>query len=99
MTLLDLMPHAIHKGDPDTRRDDDVTSPPAASIIDRENNCWILGLNLAPRAKCPNGQYAYGVLRNGRYMGEDASVIEMRGGRIRIYTYEGYKRFNGHTFV
>ena len=76
-----------------------VAVPPALTITDEGNNVWTLGTQMAPRAKCPNGEYAFDVVRNGFATGDFASRIERRGGRIRIFTPDGWKRFNGRSFI
>lgn len=76
-----------------------VSSPPALTLIDERGDLWCLGFTAAPHGKVPGGEFAYDVLRNGEPTGEFASRIERRGGRIRIFTADGYKRWTGVSFV
>lgn len=75
-----------------------VSSPPALTLTDARGDLWCLGFNV-PRGKVQGGEFAYNVLKNGTETGEFASRIEMRGGRIRIFTAEGYKRWTGTRFI
>lgn len=74
-----------------------VSSPPALHLFDEVGACWTLGFTDAPEA--PKGEFAFDVLRNGKPVGEYASRIERRAGRIRIFTPAGYKRWTGRGFV
>lgn len=76
-----------------------VSVPPALTITDEQGAVWTIGFQSAPRDKSPDGEYAYNVLRNGVEVGESASRIERRNGKIRIFTANGWKRFNGNTFI
>ena len=73
-----------------------VSSPPALIIQDEANNVFTLGFH---QTVGPRGEYAFPVLRNGMPTGEVASRIERRGGKIRIFTESGYKRWNGSSFL
>lgn len=75
-----------------------VAVPPALLITDERNDVWTLGFMCAPREKSPDGEFAFDVLRNGVWVGEAASRIERRQGRVRIFTHEGWKVWNGQHF-
>jgi hypothetical protein len=72
-----------------------VSSPPALIIVDEANNVFTLGFQ---QMAGPRGEYAFPVLINGVPTGEVASRIERRGGKIRIFTDTGFKRWNGRQF-
>jgi hypothetical protein len=74
-----------------------VSTPPALVVVDETGDVWTLGFTNAPQA--PRGEFAFDVLRNGVAVGEFASRIERRGGRVRIFTPSGYKRWNGRAFI
>lgn len=76
-----------------------VAVPPALTITDELNQVWTLGFQTAPQGKSPNGEYAFPVLKNGMETGEIASRIEYRGGRIRVFTRDGWKRWTGYSFA
>jgi len=73
-----------------------VSSPPALTISDERGDLWCLGFK---GGRIEGGEFAYNVLRNGIETGELANRIERRGGKIRIFTATGWKRFNGNTFI
>jgi len=73
-----------------------VSSPPAARIVDETGAHWALGFEYGP---APAGEFAFSVLRNGKPTGEFASRIERRGGRIRIFTVNGFKHWTGRSFA
>lgn len=79
--------------------EDYVSSPPALYIVDETNTVWTLGMTMyqAPNVT-PQGEYAFPVLKNGQPTGEIASRIERRGGRVRIFTATGWKRWSGNSF-
>ena len=72
-----------------------VSSPPALLIVDEAGAVWTLGMQMFTG---PRGEYAFKVLRNAQDTGELASRIERRGGKIRIFTVTGWKRWNGRAF-
>lgn len=76
-----------------------VAVPPALTITDERNNVWTLGFQLAPKGRGPDGEFAYNVVKNGVEVGEVASRIERRNGRIRIFTETGWKRWTGNGFI
>jgi|SRR6185312_14139140 len=85
-----------------------VSSPPAAWVVDSAGAVFELGTQryVDPNATAfrqrydtdPRGQFAFNVICNGVDTGEFASTIERRKGRIRIYTREGWKVWNGRSF-
>lgn len=72
-----------------------VSSPPALIIVDEEGAVWTLGFE---QMTGPRGEYSFPVLRNGLPVGEYASRIERRAGKIRIFTTNGFKRWSGRSF-
>lgn len=84
-----------------------VSSPPAAWIVDSAGNVFELGTNryVDPNAPFhmrlstdPRGEFAFNVIMNNMDTGEYASRIERRNGRIRIFTRDGWKVWNGKSF-
>ncbi len=73
-----------------------VSSPPALIIVDEANNVFTLGFQ---QCAGPRGEYGFPVLLNGMPTGEVASRIERRGGKIRIFTDQGFKRWSGNMFI
>lgn len=73
-----------------------ISVPPALTITDERGDLWTLGFN--PGAG-PRGEFSFDVLRNGQFAGVIASRIERRNGRVRAFTREGWKVFNGRSFV
>lgn len=74
------------------------TSPPCAHITDLYGGVWCLGYHCGVKGRSPKGQYCYNVLRNGKEVGEMASVIAIKNGKIRIYTETGWKKWTGFSF-
>lgn len=91
-----ILPFMIPQGEQIHVTENDVSSPPALSITDEQGAIWVLGFR---NGKAPCGEFAFNVLRNGLETGETASRIERRGGRIRIFTARGWKRWTGLAFV
>lgn len=75
--------------------DNYVSSPPALIIVDETGAVWTLGFN---PGEAPRGEFAFDVLRDGKDTGVFASRIERRNGRIRAFTKDGWKIWNGRTF-
>jgi len=75
-----------------------VATPPALFIIDEANNHWALGYKYQNLPDAPKGEYAFNVLVNGKSTGEFASRIERRFGKVRIFTRNGFKTWNGRSF-
>lgn len=73
-----------------------VSSPPALIIVDERGDVWTLGMKIG---EGPRGEYAFPVLRNSAYAGIFASRIERRGGGIRAFTSDGWKRWGGRSFL
>jgi len=73
-----------------------VSVPPALVITDERGDVWTLGFQYGP---APRGEYAFQVLRNGHIVGEYASRIEYRGGKLRIFTDQGFKCWTGRLFI
>lgn len=69
--------------------------PPALTITDYVGAIWTLGWNPGDG---PRGEFSFNVLRNGESTGEFASRIEMRGNRVRCFTSQGWKVWNGRSF-
>jgi hypothetical protein len=76
-----------------------VSSPPALHITDERGDVFVLGFNTGHRGQSPDGEFAFNVLHNGHETGEIASRIERRNQRIRIFTRDGWKRWNGKSFI
>lgn len=94
----DPFPFMTLQGEQHHITENDVAVPPALTITDEVGSVWTLGLETAPKAKSPDGEFAFAVLRNGLDTGEIASRIERRGGKIKIFTAEGWKTFTGRSF-
>lgn len=73
-----------------------VSSPPALVVVDESNTVWTLGMEARTG---PRGEYAFAIQKNGVPVGEWGSRIERRGGKIRIFTVDGWKRWTGKTFL
>jgi hypothetical protein len=98
---------ALVKAVPQFVTDSYVSSPPAAWIVDSAGTVFELGIRryVNPNAEFrtrfdtdPRGQFAFNVLANSMETGEYASTIERRNGRVRIFTREGWKVWNGRSF-
>lgn len=76
-----------------------VSSPPALLVVDETNTVWTLGMTMHRHTFNPRGEYSFPVLRNGQPTGEIASRIERRGGKIRIFTRDGWKHWTGKSFL
>jgi len=92
-----ILPFMVQQGPQQHITEAYVSVPPALTITDEEGAVWTLGFTNARDA--PRGEFAFDVLRNGLPVGEFASRIERRDGRVRIFTPSGYKRWNGRTFI
>jgi hypothetical protein len=73
-----------------------VSIPPACTICDETGAIWTIGFRM--HALGPKGEYSFNVLRNGAETGEFASRIERRNGKVRIFTVDGWKNWNGRSF-
>lgn len=74
-----------------------VSSPPALLIVDERGDVFTLGETFAQEPNAPRGEFAFNVLVSGKDCGEFASRIERRNGRIRIFSRQGFKTWNGTT--
>lgn len=75
-----------------------VSVPPALTITDEVGAVWTLGFTTAPPEQSPHGEFAFNVLRDGADVGEIASRIERRSGKIRVFTRHGWKQWTGTSF-
>ncbi len=75
-----------------------VSIPPALYIRDERNALWTLGFDYDERS-WRGGQYEYDIVRNGVKTGDFGRVIEFRKNKIRIWGSEGWRVWNGHSFV
>jgi hypothetical protein len=91
-----IQPFMVRQGPQTHITESYVSSPPALTITDERGDVWVLGFNYG---SSPRGEFAFNVLRNGTETGEIASRIERRGGRIRIFTANGWKRWTGVSFI
>jgi hypothetical protein len=97
--MMIVQPFMVREGEQTHITEAYVSSPPALTITDTRGDLWCLGFNNAPHGRVPGGEFAFNVLKNGEWSGEYASRIEMRGGRIRIFTADGWKRWTGSSFI
>lgn len=96
---MNLQPFMVRQGEQLHITENYVSTPPALTITDEAGDLWCLGFNNAPHGRVPGGEFAYNVLKNGAETGEFASRIERRGGRISIFTADGWKRWTGASFL
>ncbi len=73
-----------------------VSSPPALIVVDTNGDVFTLGNKMVLG---PRGEFAFNILKNGDETGEMGSRIERRGGKIRVFTASGWKRWTGNTFI
>ena len=109
--MTTLFPFMRLRGEQTHMTESYVSSPPALLIIDERGDVWTLGFTLAtPRStdlmeryqtryEAPKGEFAFNVLKNGHNVGEFASRIERRKGKVRILTATGWKIWNGNQFL
>ena len=76
-----------------------VASPPAAYIITYAGNVFTLVFVYQEERDRPIGNYAFNVLVNGFETGEFATFIEKRQGKVRIKVKNGWKIWNGKSFI
>ena len=77
-----------------------VSSPPALWIYDERGDVFTLGTDRGIRMfDDPRGEFSFGVMRNGQDTGIFASRIERRNGKIRVFTRQGWRMWNGNQFV
>jgi hypothetical protein len=94
-----LFPFMLPRGEQAYMTEHYVAVPPALTITDERNQVWTIGFQMAPSGKSPDGEFAFNVLRNGMETGTIASRIERRNGRIRAFTREGWRHWNGNSFI
>lgn len=75
-----------------------VSSPPALIIMDETGAVWTLGFT-RNEYNAPRGEFAFNVLRDGQDTGLWASRLERRNGKIRAFTREGFKVWNGRCWI
>lgn len=73
-----------------------VCIPPALVIRDRDGASWTLGFR---RGATSTGEYEFDAVRNGIDTGETACRIEYRAGKVRIFGADGWRTWNGRTFI
>jgi len=73
-----------------------VSCPPALVIRDDEGSLWTLGFD---QGSWRTGEFEYDVVRNGKKTGEHACRIEFRQRRVRIFGQDGWRTWNGRSFV
>jgi hypothetical protein len=72
-----------------------VEVPPAYVITDSTGATWTLGAHYIQRG----ATFEFGVMRNDVYVGEMASKIVYRRGKIRIFGADGWRIWTGKFFV
>lgn len=92
-----MLPYMKLQGEQRFQTENYVAIPPALIILDEMGAVWTLGLIRGHDG--PQGEYSFNVVRDGVDTGEFASRVERRGGRVRIFTRTGWKRWTGHTFI
>ncbi len=75
-----------------------VSIPPALWIRDKQDALWTLGFDYDER-EWRGGHLEYDIVRNGVKTGEFGRIIEFRRGQVRIFGSEGYKAWNGKSFI
>jgi hypothetical protein len=90
-----ILPYMLPPAEQHHVTEDYVSSPPALMIFDETGAVWCLDQDMQPG---PYGEYAFSVLRNGVRTGAVASRIERRGGKIRVFTSQGWRRWTGTSF-
>jgi len=96
----DWLPFLRPRGEQQHITENYVSVPPALTITDEGGNIWALavGTSYAPKHKSPDGEFALPVLCNGVDMQEIASRIERKGGKIKIFTCDGWKTWTGRSW-
>jgi len=89
-------PYMKLRGEQHFETENYVSTPPALLVLEANGTVWTLGFN---RIFGPRGEFAFDVLKDGVFTGEWASRIERRGGKIRIFTADGFKVWNGRSFT
>lgn len=94
----EILPFMVAQGEQTHITENYVSVPPALHITDAVGAVWTLGMISAPKDQSPEGEFGFAVLRDGVDVHEIASRIEIRTGKIRVFTRNGWKVFNGTTF-
>jgi hypothetical protein len=94
-----VLPYMVPVGPQTHITESYVSSPPALVITDERGARWCLGTEYARMDDSPNGEFAFNVVRNGMDTGMFASRIERRNGKIRIFTRDGWRIWNGRCFL
>lgn len=80
-----------------------VSSPPACWIHNEWGHVFSLSTELGPESEWPRGHYGWMVLVDqgqGPYRtGTIASQIERRQGKVRAFTNQGWRTWNGQSFI
>jgi hypothetical protein len=80
----------------ENRSEEYVEIPPAYLITDERGGMWTFGTEYCAGR---DGHFEFSVMRNDVDTGETASRIVYRGGRVRIFGREGWRTWNGKTFI
>lgn len=88
------LPFMVRQGDQKHITENYVSIPPALTITDQMGAVWTLGFKVATKEQSPEGEFAFNVLRDGIDMHEIASRIERRNNQIKIFTKDGWKKWN-----
>ena len=80
-----------------------VSSPPAAWIHNERGDVFSLSTQLGPPPTWPAGHFGWTVLvdrgQGPQWTNAVASQIERRHGKVRAFTREGWRTWNGVEFV
>lgn len=73
-----------------------VEIPPARLITDKQGGTWSFGTVYRFDR---NGYYEFNVIRNDLDLDEYAQKIVYRGGKVRIFGQDGWRVWNGRSFI
>lgn len=78
-----------------------VSSPPALFITNSQNQVFTLSERMGSvwDGNKVMGEFVFEVLANGNRTGVFASRIEMRNGKVRVFTKTGWKNWSGKQFI
>lgn len=95
-----ILPFMVRQGEQSHVTENYISVPPALHLTDGVGAVWTLGFKMAPKELSPGGEFAFPVLRDGVYIGEIASRLELKNGRVRVFTKDGWKQWsrNGREF-
>jgi hypothetical protein len=79
----------------ENRSENYVEIPPALLITDERGGMWTLGTEYVVH----NGEFEFNVLRNDVDTGETAKRIVCRRGKVAIFGQNGWRIWNGKSFV